>query len=69
MTLSHTLKAPLTRGALSSAAPAALPLLTRQSVTPLSQTAFPKKLELFLSGAAERVSLMAGLKQINPAAG
>jgi len=64
-----TLKSPLTCGSLSSSAPAAVQLLTRQSVTPLSQTAFGRQPELLLRGNAQACALMAGLKLIKPAAG
>jgi len=42
-----TINSPLTRALISSSAPAAVQLLTRQSVTPLSQTAFVRQRELF----------------------
>lgn len=64
-----TIKSSLTRCSLSPSAPAAVHLLTRQSVIPLSRAAFVKPPELLLRGDAETIALMAGLKQIDPAAG
>ncbi len=42
-----TINAPLTRGLINPSASAAVQLLTRQSVTPLSQTLFVRQPELF----------------------
>jgi len=63
-----TMKAPFTRALLSPPPPAAVQLLTRQSVTPLSPAAFLRKVKLLLRRDAETIALVAGLKQINPAA-
>jgi len=68
MTFNLTLKALLARGSLNPAAPAALHLWTRRSVTPLSQTAFVRQSNLLLKPNAEASSLMAGLMLVKPAA-
>ena len=56
MTLNPTLKSPLAPGPLSSSLPAALHLLTRQFVTPLSQTAFLRHRELLCEAIARHWS-------------
>jgi hypothetical protein len=47
---------PLTRSSLSSSAPAAVQLLTRQSLTPLSQIAFLSQLKLFCEAKGKSCS-------------
>jgi len=42
-----TINSPLTRALINPSAAAAVQLLTRQSVTPLSQTAFVRQPQLF----------------------
>ncbi len=58
-----TTKLPLTRGSLNYSAPAAVHILTRQSVIPLSPAAFVRKVKLLLRGDAETIALVAGLSR------
>ncbi len=69
MTFNPTLKSPLAPGPLSPSAPAALHLLTRQSVTPLSQNAFVRKVELLLKQSESTGPIPGGPTRLDPAAG
>ena len=51
-----TIYAPLTRDLLNPSALAAVQLLMRQSVTPLSRTAFVRQLELLCEATAKHCS-------------